>query len=84
MAAKPKSRPRKRITTMRLQPDLMERIKTAAEEEGRSQANLVEKILRDSLAEREKEPAQTELVNQVLSRMTKKQRKTADEPNIFS
>jgi hypothetical protein len=52
MAAKPKSRPRKRITTMRLPPDLMKRVKTAAEKEGRSQANLVEKILADALKKR--------------------------------
>jgi hypothetical protein len=37
---------------MRLPPDLMKRVKTAAEKEGRSQANLVEKILADALKKR--------------------------------
>ena len=51
MTAKPK-KPRKKITTMRLPPDLMARVKTVAEREGRSQANLVEKVLRDGLKKR--------------------------------
>ena len=52
MAAKQK-KPRKKITTMRLPPDLMARIKAEAAREGRSQANLVEKVLRDALKKRE-------------------------------
>lgn len=53
MAAKT-AKPRKKITTMRLPPDLMARVKTVAEREGRSQANLVEKVLREGLKKRAK------------------------------
>ncbi len=51
---RPKAEKRKVVTTMRLDAGLLKKLKSHALREGRSRSNLVEKMLSDGLAKRDR------------------------------